>query len=317
MKHVRIFLFTLVMIMIFSAFAFAADKFQVGFIPRAFVSVYFVTMADAVKAEAAKNPNMAVQVVAPIDQKDIEGQIKIIEDLTEKKVDLLAIAVNDPKACVPAMLQAQSKGIPIIILDSITPYPGITVLSLIGSNDEAGGKIVGKNVLELQKKISRTIRMAILEGVPGQYANEVRLKGFRSVIGGNQNVNIVASQPANWQRELGMTTMENILQANPDIDIVWGVCDDMALGAYQAVLNAGLKDRIYLLGYDGSKEAVEAVLNGQLYSTILQQPAGIGKMVITIAEMIRTGKKNQVKPVYEIPIINVKKDNAAKWMPEK
>lgn len=295
----------------------AGGEFVVGFVPRAFVSVYFVTMADAVKEAADSNPNIEVQIVAPVDQKDVEGQIKIIEDLTQKKVDLLAVSVNDPKAVVPSLQEAQDQGIPVIILDAITPLPGIDVLSLIGSNNEDGGEIVGKTVLELQKKLGRKIKMAILEGVPGQYANEMRMKGFRSVVEGNPNVEIVASQPANWQRELAMSTMENILQANADIDLVWGVNDGMALGALKAVTDAGLNDRILVLGYNGDKEAVEAVEQGMMYSTILQQPAEIGRQVIRIAEMIRTGKKDQVESLYTIPIVDVRQNNAAKWMPAK
>jgi ribose transport system substrate-binding protein len=292
-------------------------KFVVGFVPRAFVSVYFVTMADAVEEAAANNPNIDVQIVSPVDQKDIEGQIKIIEDLTQKKVDLLAVAVNDPKAVVPSLEQAQDKGIPVIILDAITPLPGIEVLSLIGSNNEDGGEIVGKNVVELQGRFGRNVKMAILEGVPGQYANEMRMKGFRAVVEGDKAIEIVASQPANWQRELAMSTMENILQAHHDLDIVWGVNDGMALGALKAVSDAGLQDRIYVLGYNGDREAVEAVERGELYSTILQQPAEIGRKVIEIAELLRTGRKEEITPVYTIPIVNVKKDNAADWMPEK
>ena len=114
-----------------------------------------------------------------------------------------------------------------------------------------------------------------------------------------------------------MTTMENMLQANPDIELVWGVNDGMALGALKAIKDAGALDRIKILGYNGDKEAVEAVAAGNLYSTILQQPAEIGRMVITIAEKIRTGKKSEIKPVITIPIVNVKKDNAQKYMPKK
>ncbi|MEJ2730090.1 MAG: sugar ABC transporter substrate-binding protein [Deltaproteobacteria bacterium] len=315
MRRITALLFVLVLIVLIPSHSFAAEKkFIVGFVPRAFVSVYFVTMADAVKEEAAKYPNIDVQVVAPMDQKDIEGQIRIVEDLTMKKVDLLAVSVNDPKALVPSLKEAQAAGIPVIILDAITPYPGIEVLSLIGSNNEDGGEIVGQNVVDLCKG---KCQMAILEGVPGQYANEMRLKGFRKVVKDHPNIKVVASQPANWQRELAMTTMENMLQANPDIDLVWGVNDGMALGALKAIKDAGALDRIKILGYNGDKEAVESVAAGDLYSTILQQPAEIGRMVITIAEKIRTGKKNEIKPIITIPIVNVKKDNALTHMPKK
>ncbi len=291
----------------------AEEKFVVGFVPRAFVSVYFVTMADAVKEAAAANPNVEVEIVAPVNQTDIEGQIKIVEDLTQKKVDLLAISVNDPKALVPAMKEAQAAGIPVIILDALTPYPGIEVLSLIGSNNEEGGEIVGKTVVAL---LNGKGKMAILEGVPGQYANEKRLEGFRRIVNEKDtpDIKIVASQPANWQRELAMSTMENIVQGNPDIDVVWGVNDGMALGALKAITDAGLQDKIKVLGYNGDEEAIESVSKGLMYSTILQQPAEIGRKVIEIAEMIRTGKKDEVPSVIAIPIVNVTKENAAQYL---
>ena len=315
MKKLNVLFFVLVLLLVIPGQSIASGKkFVVGFVPRAFVSVYFVTMADAVKDEAAKNPNVEVQIISPVDQKDIEGQIRIVEDLTIKKVDLLALSVNDPKALIPSLKEAQDAGIPVIILDAISPYPGIEVLSLIGSNNEDGGEIVGKNVVELCKG---NCKMAILEGVPGQYANEMRLKGFRRVIKDHPGVKVVASQPANWQRELAMTTMENILQAHPDIDLVWGVNDGMALGALKAIQNAGMLDRIKVQGYNGDKEAVESVAKGLLYSTILQQPAEIGRTVIKIAEMIRTGRKSEIKPVFQIPIVNIKKDNALQHMPAK
>jgi len=322
MKELRSFLIVVVLtsLMLVPVFggsqARAEEKFVVGFVPRAFVSVYFVTMADAVQEAADANPNIDAQIVAPIDQKDIEGQIKIVEDLTQKNVDLLAISVNDPKALVPTMKEAQAAGIPVIILDALTPYPGIEVLSLIGSNNEDGGEIVGNTVVEL---LNGKGKMAILEGVPGQFANEMRLKGFRKVVNEKDtpDIKIVASQPANWQRELAMSTMENILQGNRDIDLVWGVNDGMALGALKAIKDAGLQDQIKVLGYNGDEEAVESVSKGGMYSTILQQPAEIGRTVVKIAEMIRTGKKDEVESVITIPIVNVKKDNAAQYLKKK
>lgn len=308
-----LFVLSLMILILFHSFAYA-KKFVVGFVPRAFVSVYFVTMADGVKEAAAENPNIDVQIISPVDQKDIEGQIRIVEDLTMKKVDLLAVSVNDPKALIPALKEAQAAGIPVIITDAITPYPGFKALALIGSNNEDGGEIVGRNIINLS---AGKCKMAVLEGVPGQYANEMRLKGFRAVTAKYPGIQVVASQPANWQRELSMTTTENILQSNPDIDYIWGVNDGMALGALKAVKDAGLTGKIKILGYNGDKEAVEEVAKGNLYSTILQQPREIGRTVIKIAEMIRTGKKGEVPSLIQIPIVNVKLDNALEYMPKK
>lgn len=287
------------------------EVFTVGFVPRAFVSVYFVTMADAVEAAAAEKDDIDVQIVSPVDQQDVEGQIKIIEDLTQKNVDLLAVSVNDPNACVPSLLEAQEKGIPIIILDALTPLEGIDVLSLIGSDNETGGEAIAEHIVDI---LGGEGKMAILEGVPGQYANEFRLKGFYNVMDNHPDIEIVASQPADWDRSKAMNIMENIIESNPDIDLVWGVNDGMALGAVKALEDAGMLDDVVVCGYNGDEEAVEAVKDGKMESTILQQPGEIGRTVIKIAEMIKEGRIDEVESVIAIPIVLVTSENAEDYL---
>ncbi|MCL4416481.1 MAG: sugar ABC transporter substrate-binding protein [Actinobacteria bacterium] len=286
------------------------EQFEVGFIiPGAYESFYFDTMADAVKAAVAKKENINVQVILGLDQQDIEVQIKIIEDLTQKNVDLLAVAVNDPNAVVSSLLKAQQKGIPVILLDTLKPPEGLDVLSLIGSDDETGGEMIAKYIVEL---LGGKGKIAVLEGIPGQYANEFRLKGFRSVIDSYPDIEIVASQPANWDRFQAMNVMKSILQSNPDIDLIWGVDDEMAIGAVKALEDAAATGKFYdvmVCGYNGDKEAIESLKKGKMKATILQQPAEIGRTVIKIADMIKKGRIDEVEKLIVIPIINVTSEN--------
>jgi ABC-type sugar transport system substrate-binding protein len=285
--------------------------FVVGFVPRAFVSVYFVTMGDAVKAAAAQKKGIKVEVASPLDQKDIEGQIKIIEDLTQKKVNLLAVSVNDPNACVPSLLEAQKAGIPIILLDTVDPLPGIKVLSLIGSSHYDGGVMSAKYMVKL---LDGKGKIAIIEGVAGQYANEQRKLGIQSVFKDYPNIKIVASQPGNWDRATAMAAMENIIQSNLGQQIVYCMNDGMALGAVQALEAATVLDKNMVIGYNADKEAMEAVRNGKMKATVMQQPAKIGQTVIDIAEMIRDGKKDKVKPLMKIPIVLITSDNVNDYL---
>ena len=264
-------------------------------------------MADAARAGAEKE-GINVQILS-LDQQDIEGQIKIIEDLTQKNVDLLAVAVNDPNAVVSSLLKAQEKGIPVILLDTLQPLEGLDVLSLIGSDNETGGEMIAKYIVEL---LGGKGKIAVLEGTPGQHANEFRLKGFRSVIDSYPDIEIVVSQPANWDRSQAMNVMKSILQSNPDIDLVWGVDDGMALGAVKALedaVNTGKFYDVMVCGYNGDKEAIEAVKEGKMKATILQNPAEIGRTVIKIADMIKNGRIDEVEKLIAIPIINVTSEN--------
>ena len=286
------------------------EAFEVGFIiPGAYSSGYFVTMANAAEAAGAKKEGINAQIILSLDQQDIEGQIKIIEDLTQKNVDLLAVAVNDPDAVVPSLLKAQEKGIPVILLDTLQPLEGLDALSLIGSDNETGGEMIAKYIVEL---LDGKGKIAVLEGTPGQHANEFRLKGFRSVIDSYPDIEIVASQSANWDRSQAMNVTKSILQSNPDIDLVWGVDDGMALGAVKALEDVAATEKFYdvmVCGYNGDKEAIKAVIESKMKATILQQPAEIGRTVIKIADMIQKGRIDEVEKLIAIPIINVTSEN--------
>ncbi len=285
------------------------EKFIVGYVPRAFVSAYFVTMADGVEAAAAEKEDIEAQIVAPLDQQDVEGQIKIIEDLTQKNVDLLAVSVNDPHACIPSLLEAQEKGIPVIILDTVEPLEDIEVLSLIGSSHYTGGIMEAEFIVEL---LDGKGKVAMIEGVPGQYANEARLEGIYSIFDNYPEIEVVASQPADWDRSKAMTVMENILQSNLGQDVVIGMNDGMALGAIEALEAAGVEN--YVIGYNADDEALKAVNDGRMTMTIRQQPYEIGKTIIEIAQMIKDGKIGEIEPLIETPLIIVTSENVEEYL---
>ena len=288
-----------------------SDKFVIGFCPRAFVSVFFVTLADAMEEEAAKYPDIDLQILSPVDQKDVEGQIKIVEDFTELKVDLLAVSVNDPQAIVPSLQRAMAAGIPILLIDHEASLEGVDELALIGIDNIEGGKTTGEWFVEY---LDGKGRIVLIEGVAGQQANEFQLEGFNSVVDTYPDIEIVASQPADFDRAKALTVMENILQTTTDIDLVWGINDGMALGAIKAIEDAGLLDKIKVVGYNGDEEALVSIREGKLLATMLQQPKLEGEMVIDIARMIMDGKIDEVEPKQMIPLVPVTAENVNDWL---
>ena len=289
------------------------EPFVVGFIPRAFVSMYFVTMGEAMDEYGAEAEGIEVQTLAPLDQKDIEGQIKMIEDFTEKDVDLLAVSVNDPSACVPSLLQAQAKGIPIVLLDTQQSLEGIDVLSLIGSDHYDGGVLKAEYLVE---KLGEEFKVVLIEGVAGQYANEARKEGMFSVWDNYPGIEIVAAQPGDWDRAKAMAAMENIIQSGVEMDVVIGMNDNMALGAMQALEASGMLDEVLVIGYNADEEAVKAVKDGKMHATVKQQPSEIARMTIEIAKMIKEGNIDQVESIISIPLILVTEENVDEFLAE-
>ena len=282
-------------------------KYTVAIVPPALVSPYFITLADTAKESAKNIKNMDLVVLAPSAETAIEEQVRILEDLIQKKVDLIALSSANWDAVTPALKKARENGIEIVCIDRVIPLEGVDTVSMLGVDEIKGGELVGEYVARSFKGQGK---VAILEGVTGDYWSERRTKGFHNIIDKYSGIKIVATQPAKWERAEGMSVMENILQANEEIDLVWGLNDNMALGASQAVINAGLQNKIMVVGYNADKEALEAVKLGKFKATVAQQPAKIAQTIVEeIAVKLMAGKRTEIAPVIHIPVAMVTAEN--------
>ena len=185
-----------------------------------------------------------------------------------------------------------------------------TIRTLSSSNDDLRETIRDKSsaymteqsqarMLELAGEKAKT---AELEGVNGASATIDRGQGFHSVA--DEKLDVVASQTANFNRAEGMTVMENMLQANPDIKCVFAHNDEMALGAIEAI---GDKE-IIVAGFDATDDAVEAVKEGKMAATVAQQPELMGATAVETAGKLIAGES--VEKTLPVEVSLVTKDNA-------
>lgn len=287
-------------------------KFTVAIVPPALVSPYFITLADSAKASAAKNSAITLSVIAPSAETAIDEQVKIVEDLVQKKVNLIAVSSSNWDALTPALKKANDQGIYVVCIDRVIALPGVDVVSMLGVDEIKGGELVGDFAV---KTLNGTGKVAVLEGVTGDYWSERRTQGFHNIVGKTQGIQVVTTQPANWERAKGMDTAENILQAHKDLDLIWGLNDNMALGALQAVTAANLNSQIKVVGYNADKEAVEAVKAGKMIATVAQQPAKIAQTIVEdIVPKLMNGQRNSIEPVIYIPVVLVTKDNVDSYL---
>ncbi|WP_308653072.1 substrate-binding domain-containing protein, partial [uncultured Anaerococcus sp.] len=211
------------------------------------------------------------EVVISDAQNDSSVQSNQIEDLITQKVDLIIINPVDSTAISSSVQKANEANIPVICVDRGTEDGEI--VSLVASNNVEGGKMAGEFILE---KVGENAEVIQLEGIPGASSTRERGQGFEEVT--KDKINLVASQTANFDRAEGLTVMENLLQAQPDVKAVFCQNDEMALGASEAIKASG-KD-IVIVGFDGNDDAVEAVKNGDLAATVAQQPKEMGKLAM-------------------------------------
>ncbi|MGG1401246.1 ribose ABC transporter substrate-binding protein RbsB [Bacillus salipaludis] len=240
---------------------------------------FFVSLKNGVQKEA-KVLGMEVKVVDA--QNDSAKQINDVEDLIQQGVDVLLINPTDSAAISTAVQSANNIGIPVITLDRSADKG--KVAALVASDNIKGGEMAGNYIV---KKLGEKAKVAELEGVPGASATRERGKGFHNIA--DQKLNVVEQQSADFDRTKGLTVMENLLQANPDIQAVFAHNDEMALGAIEAINSSG--KNIMVIGFDGNDDALKAIKAGKMEATVAQQPELIGKLAVDAGRDVVQGKK--------------------------
>lgn len=234
---------------------------------------FFVSLEQGITDLADEQGTKVKSVDA---QDDTAKQTNDIDDLIQQGVDILLINPVDSAAITPAVESANAAGIPVITIDRSSD--GGEVLTLVASDNVEGGEMAAKYIEEISGTDVNTVQ---LEGVPGASATRERGEGFTNVA--EKSLNVLDSQTANFDRAEGLTVMENMLQANPDIQAVFAQNDEMALGAIEAIQSAGKTGEIQVVGFDGTEDGIKAVEDGRLSATVAQQPEEMGKLAMQAA----------------------------------
>lgn len=252
--------------------AVAADPVKIGFITK-FPVEFFSTMENAAKAYAEANPEVEIVYGQGQSGTDIEGQIALIESMVTQGVQGIALTPVDPSVA-PALDKAIAAGVKIVLMDNDIPgWTGKTALAT--TNNYNAGVIAGtylKSVLKDGDKIG------ILEGVPGVPALDDRVTGMLKGLEGVA-VEVVGRGGTNCTQELGVTVAEDILTANPDLKAIYAACGPPAVGATQAIQNAGIaNDAIVMVGFDACCGELDKIVSGQEDATVAQFPAKMGEL---------------------------------------
>ncbi|QJW48997.1 ribose ABC transporter substrate-binding protein RbsB [bacterium BFN5] len=242
---------------------------------------FFVDLRDGAKAAADA---AGMELVVMDAQNDASKQLANIENLIQQKVSVIIVNPVDSKAVVSAVEAANKANIPVITVDRSSA--GGKVVSAIASDNVAGGKMAGQYIVD---KLSGKGKAVELEGIPGASAAIDRGAGFNQAIKAAADISVVAKQPADFDRAKGMKVMENILQANPEINAVFAHNDEMALGALEAI-KAAKRTNVMVVGFDATNDAVKAVNEGTLAATVAQKPKEMGKIAIETAKKVAAGE---------------------------
>ncbi len=231
-----------------------------------------------------------------------EKQVSHVEDLIARKVDVIILNPVDSDAIVTAVMEANEAGIPVITVTR--PSKGGVVAQHLDIDNAKAGQMVAQ---ELVKVLNGKGKVAILEGIPGAPSAQQRQEGFLAVLKDYPDIQVVSSLTANYSREQGSKVMEDVLQANPELDAVYAHNDEMALGAVRAIIAAGRMEEIKVFGIDAIDDAIQAIKNGEMVATVKQQPALQMATAVESANKIMNGET--VEPLVIIPLLLITKDN--------
>ncbi|AZO93814.1 substrate-binding domain-containing protein [Iocasia frigidifontis] len=301
----KLFLLSLILIVVISGMVMAAGKKEVAMISPALTSTFYLA-TNAGATEVAEELGWDLYKLAPDRESNFQKQVSMVEDMIQREVDAIALCAINDKAVVSAVKKANEAGIPVFVFNSLTELPGGKVEAYVGYDQRAGGRKVGLKAVDLlhSKYGELKGKIVILEGVPGYHTTE-RKGGFMEILEKFPEIEIAASQPADWEREKGMNVTENLLQAIPDLDLVFGCSDAMAQGAAQAARSMN-KD-IYTIGIDGNPDAIEDVSKDRLTGTLAVFPTEMGRITIRAIKDYFDGK--DVPQFIKTPTEIVDEDN--------
>jgi ribose transport system substrate-binding protein len=257
----------------------AVENNKVGLVVSTLNNPFFVTLKEGAEAKAAE---LGYELVVLDSQNDPSKELANVEDLITEEVLVILINPTDSDAVANAVKLANESEIPVITLDR--GANGGEVVTHIASDNIAGGKMAGEFIAEQLGNVGNVVE---LEGIAGTSAARDRGQGFNEAIG-TTDIVVVSKQTANFDRTQGLTVMENILEAQPEINAVFAHNDEMALGAFEAVRVSGRE--ILVVGFDANDDAVKSVEAGEMAATVAQQPGLIGSLGVENAAKVLDGE---------------------------
>jgi ribose transport system substrate-binding protein len=249
---------------------------------------------------------------------DSDSQAQQIEQVISEKPDALVVLPQDGEALTPVARKAEEAGIPVINVDRTFSSPDAATATILGDNYQIGVSAADYIAGELNCEGN----VVEIQGLAGISVTEERSEGFADQLkkacpdGG---IEVVARQPGDFNPDTGLKVMENILQAQDQIDAVYTHDDDMAQGVVQAIRNSGRDDDMFLTGVGGSQDAMAQIEEGGLYrATFLYNPS-MAASAVNMARLIALGEgfeelvPPEVPRQVVVPAATVTRENVADY----
>ncbi|WP_327096696.1 ABC transporter substrate-binding protein [Nocardia vinacea] len=250
-------------------------------------------------------------------QQKQENQIKAIRTFIQQRVDVIAFSPVVASGWDTVLKEAKDAKIPVILTDRAVDSADTSLyVTFLGSDFVEEGRRAANWLVDATKNSTDTVNIAELQGTTGSAPATDRKKGFQEVIGADPKFKIIASQTAEFTRAKGKEVMQAFLAAHRDINVLYAHNDDMALGAIQAIEEAGLKPGkdIKIISIDGTRDAFQAMADGKINVVVECNPL-LGPKLMEITKEVVAGHPTPKRIVTDEGVYT--QDQAAAALPTR
>ena len=280
----------------------APRTYEFVFIVKSMQFSFMLSMIDGAEAAAKLVDNINISCIGPETPYSVSEQIELVEQAITNNVDAIMITPADSTGIIPAIEAANKAGIPIATPN--TKAYGGEVLTWIGVDNYTVGYELGKALCEA---LGGKGNVVLIEGTAGNSTSTERVDGYLDAFAEYPEIVLLDSQPADFNREKGMTVMENFLERYDQIDGVASVNKDMTMGALEAVKSADRMEEMIQVTFDVDNDCLDAIEAGEILITGAQEEKSQIANAIYACLLACNGYK--VAPEQYIPMTLVTKDN--------
>jgi len=271
------------------------DEIVIGTSLLSMQNEFVVSVSDEMEKKAKESGVRLIMVDA---ERSALKQVEQIESFIAQGVDAIILNPCEYEASSPAVKKALAAQIPIINVNSETSEKPT---AFIGSDDVESGRIAMRYIAE---KTGGKGKVIMIHGYMGQAAQIQRAEGAKEILGSTPGLELIAEQSGQWDRAKSMSLMENWIQSyGSQISAVFAQNDEMAMGAMKALTEAGLKDKVIVVGIDAIPDALQAVKKGTLDATVFQNAREQGGQAVATALSIIQGKPYEEKVMIPFELV--------------
>ncbi len=306
-KMLRLALAAGLAVMMLPAQAALAKTVQIAVVGKAQGGEYWVQVRTAAQARAKTMKDVQFVYQGPRTERDTQGQISIVENLIQRRVDGIAISPVESKALGKVVKKALDAGIKVVTIDSDTDAKDRA--SYIGTDNVAAGRVAGQTLRKLLG--SRKGEVAIMTGPLGAQNLRQRVQGFNEALKGS-GLTVLKEQSDEGDKAKAVNVAEDTLRAHPNVIAFFADTAIGGPGVAQALKSAKKNGKVVLVGMDVTPALVKLLNDGTVHSLIAQRPERMGELAVEMLyESATKGKK--LSPLVDTGVEVVTKSNVAKY----